>query len=46
VNLYRKGSWRCKLFEDCPAVYTNKPPNCFRRFFWWFFMGVHWEKSD
>jgi hypothetical protein len=46
VNLHgENGGWRFKPFEDCPAMYTTKPPNRFHRWMWFLLMGVRWEKQ-
>jgi hypothetical protein len=45
VNLHEGGSWRFKPFEDCPAIYTSKPPNWFQRLMWSWLLGVSWEKQ-
>lgn len=45
MNLTHGGLWKFKPFEDCPAIYTNKPPCRFWRWMWFLLLGVRWTRE-
>jgi hypothetical protein len=46
MNFYRGGAWVFRAFEDCPAIYTNRPPCRFHRWMWFLLLGVKWVRDD
>jgi hypothetical protein len=45
VNFQRGCSWKFKPFEDCPAIFTSKPPFWFHRLMQRVLLGFKWTRE-